>query len=80
MVYIKDPLGPGDSSDRFEGETAADVVTAMATAIFPDRDAGAYMLETAERARLWNGAVIDPFTPETFLESMEKFKFIRRES
>lgn len=80
MVYYSIPQGPGDRADRFEGETPADVVTVMARFVFPDRDPAAHMLETAERAAAWNGAVIDPFTPETFLRTMEENNFLRRES
>ena len=81
MVYHSVSLGSGDERvDVYEGETALDVVTAMANFIFKDRDAAQYMHDTASRALMWNGSVVDPFTPETFLETMEKNNFITRVS
>lgn len=67
-----------NDGEMFEGETWEQVVDAMrlSTPLEPDPDIDVYMKETARRAKVWNGSIVDTKTPETFIRSLARGKLL----
>jgi hypothetical protein len=66
------------TGDTYSGDTPDAVVTAMATKLWPDGDPAAYMLDYAERAKLWDGSEVDTFTAGHFLDSLVRLNFLQK--